>query len=267
MEREKLSKIHINELITEINSYNLSLHKLTYRYGIDYIKFSSKFKEKYPEIVEVLSNYYIPRKVTIMVETSSDDVYTIECGNKYEINSFVGIPKCNRVVRDGVEYIEDLRWELLSDCDEDEVKEYKDKLTLRINVYGEYISKIDYLKNEIIRNVHKSDMYPYIIKGIMFGYKLINKPIELNLYKFPFSDLYYAKDPTKDATLGDDLNYTNVGMSLSYILEDILTNSEYNYSYYEINEVMDWFEDYLKNNHKFIDKKVLFGNQIKDINE
>ncbi len=28
---------------------------------------------------------------------------------------------------------------------------------------------------------------------------------------------------------------------------------------------MDWFEDYLKNKHKFIDKKVLFGNQIKSI--
>ena len=129
------------------------------------------------------------------------------------------------------------------------------------------ISKIDYLKNEIIRNVHKSDMYPYIIKGIMFGYELTNRYIEFNSYKTPFSDLYYAKDPSKDATLDDDLNYTNVGMSLSYILDDILTNSEYNYSYYEINEVMDWFEDYLKNNHKFIDKKVLFGNQIKNINE
>ena len=48
--------------------------------------------------------------------------YTIECGNKYEINSFVALPKCHRVVRDGVEYIEDLRWESLSNCDEDEVE-------------------------------------------------------------------------------------------------------------------------------------------------
>ena len=129
------------------------------------------------------------------------------------------------------------------------------------------ISKIDYLKNEIIRKIHKSDTHPYIIKGIMFGYELTNRDIEFNSYKIPFCDLYYVKDPSKDATLDDVLNYTNVGMSLSYILDDILTNSEYNYSYYEINEVMDWFEDYLKNNHKFIDKKVLFGNQIKNINE
>ena len=149
MKKEKLSRIPINELITEINSYNSLLHKLTYRYGIDYIKFSSKFKEKYPEIVEELSNYYAPRKVTIMMVTSSDDVYTIECGNKYEINSFVALPKCHRVVRDGVEYIEDLRWESLSNCDEDEVKEYKDKLTLKINVYGEYVNKV---KKENLKN-------------------------------------------------------------------------------------------------------------------
>jgi hypothetical protein len=84
-----------------------------------------------------------------MVVTSSDDVYTIECGNKYEISNFVGIPKCHRVVRDGVEYIEDLRWELLSDCDEDEVKEYKDKLTLKINIYGEYVNKV---KKENLKN-------------------------------------------------------------------------------------------------------------------
>ena len=260
-------EINVNKLISEIGTYNSSLHKLTYRYGIDYLKCSSKFKEKYPEIVEELNNYYVPRKVTLMVVTSSDDDYTIECGNKYEINNFIGLPKCDSVIRDGVEYIEDLRWELLSDCDEDEVKEYKDKLSLKINVYGEYINKIDYLKNEIIRNVHKSDTYQYIIKGVMFGYKLTNRPIELNSYKFPFSDLYYAKDPSKDATLDDDLNYINIGMSLSYILDDILTNSEYNYSYYDINGVMGWFEDYLKNNYEFIDKKVLFGNQIKSIND
>ena len=101
----------------------------------------------------------------------------------------------------------------------------------------------------------------------MFGHKLKNRPIELNLYKFPFSDLYYCKDPSKDASLDDDLNYTNIGMSLFYILEGILINSEYNYSYYDINGVMDWFEDDLKSNYEFIDKKVLFGNQIKSIND
>ena len=127
------------------------------------------------------------------------------------------------------------------------------------------MDKIDYLKNGIIRSVHKSDIYPYIIKGIAFGFELTNGLIEFNLYKFPFSDIYYVKDPAKDATLDDDLNYTNVGMSLSYILDDILNNSEYNYSYYDINGVMDWFEDYLKSNYEFIDKKVLFGNKIKKI--
>jgi hypothetical protein len=259
-------EININKLISEINSYNLSLHKLTYRYGIDYIKFTTKFKEKYPEIVEELSDYYVPRKVTIIMVTSSDGDNTIECGNKYEINTLIGIPKCDRVVLDGEEYIENLKWWLLSDCDEHEIKEYKDRLTLKINVYGEYINKIDYLKFEIMKNSHKSNIYPYIIKGVAFGYNLIDKPIELNIHKFPFSDLYYCKDPLKDDILGDN-NYTNIGMSLSYILEDILINSEYKYSYYDINGVMDWFEDYLKNNHEFIDKKVLFGNQIKGINE
>ena len=266
MEKEKPCRIEINELISEINNYNLSLHKLTYRYGIDYIKYNLEFKEKYPEIIKELSDYYIPRKV-IMMQSPSIDNDTIECGNQYEMETMVGIPKANRVINDGIEYIEDLKWESLSECNEEEIFNYKDKLTLTFNVSGEYISKIDYLKNEIIRNVHKSDTYQYIIKGVMFGYKLTNRPIELNSYKFPFSDLYYCKDPSKDASLDDDLNYTNIGMSLFYILEGILINSEYNYSYYDINGVVDWFEDYLKSNYEFIDKKVLFGNQIKSIND
>lgn len=145
-------EININELINEINKYNLSLHKLTYRYGIDYIKYNQDFKEKYPEVIKELSNYYIPRRVMMKQYTSIDND-TIECGNQYEMETMVGIPKSNRVINDGIEYIEDLRWELLSECNEEEIKGYQDKLSLKFNVFGEYINNMSKTKTNEELNI------------------------------------------------------------------------------------------------------------------
>jgi len=217
MEKEKPCRIDINELISEINNYNLSLHKLTYRYGIDYIKYNLEFKEKYPEVIKELSDYYIPRKV-IMIQSPSIDNDTIECGNQYEMETMVGILKCDKVVRDGVEYIEDLRCELLSDCDEDEVKEYKDKLTLKINVYGEYINKV---KKENLKNG------TYLIKAGSKDYSLTKEKeekinsLEINEeYKDFFKNLFSEEPIPK----GSDLLVELVGQNPFLKIKSIKNN-------------------------------------------
>ena len=133
----------INNLFEIIKDYSLNLHKATFRYGIDYVKCDRYLKEKHPEIFKRLEEYFIPRKVIFMYGTISDYMYPvraiIEIGNKYELDTMIGVPKAIITPINENEYkIEDLTWVLLGDLSENEINEYKNKLTLSLNVvnYG-----------------------------------------------------------------------------------------------------------------------------------
>jgi hypothetical protein len=79
---------NIKNLIDIIKEYSLNLHKTTFRYGIDYIKCDPFLKEKYPEILKELEEYFIPRKVIFIYKPISESSYPvrtiIEIGNKYK---------------------------------------------------------------------------------------------------------------------------------------------------------------------------------------
>lgn len=132
---------NVNNLIDIIKDYSSNLHRTTFRYGIDYVKCDKYLKEKYPEIFEELENFFIPRKVTFTYNSVSDSAYPIktliEIGNKYELETMIGIPKAIITPINDNEYeykIEDLRWVLLEDLSKNEINEYKNKLTLSLNV-------------------------------------------------------------------------------------------------------------------------------------
>lgn len=130
---------NINDLIDIVKEYSLNLHKTTFRYGIDYIKSDSYLKEKYPEIFKELEEYFLPRKVNFIYYTISDSMYPvrtiIEIGNKYELETMIGVPKAIVTPINGDESkIEDLKWVSLNNLSENEINEYKNKLTLTLNI-------------------------------------------------------------------------------------------------------------------------------------
>ena len=45
-------------------------------------------------------------------------------------------------------------------------------------------------------------------------------------------------------------------------LDHVLSNSEYDYSYFDITELLWWFEDYLKENYEFLVDKVLLDGHL-----
>ena len=129
----------VNNLIDIIKDYSLNLHKTTFRYGIDYIKCDKYLKEKYPKIFKELEDYFIPRKVIFVYNSISDSTYPIktliEIGNKYELETMIGVPKA--IITPINEYeckIEDLTWILLENLTENEINDYKNKLTLSLNI-------------------------------------------------------------------------------------------------------------------------------------
>jgi hypothetical protein len=130
---------NINNLIDVIQSYSLALHKTTFRYGIDYVKCDSYLKERYPEIFKELEEYFIPRKVNFIYKTDTKTSYPnkslIECGNKYEQETMIGVPKAKLTPIDGNEtLIEDLTWVMVGELSKTEVDEYRDKLKLIISI-------------------------------------------------------------------------------------------------------------------------------------
>ena len=129
----------VNNLIDIIKDYSLNLNKTTFRYGIDYIKCDKYLKEKYPKIFKELEDYFIPRKVIFVYNSISDSTYPIktliEIGNKYELETMIGVPKA--IITPINEYeckIEDLTWILLENLTENEINDYKNKLTLSLNI-------------------------------------------------------------------------------------------------------------------------------------
>ena len=122
-----------------IKDYSLNLHKTTFRYGIDYIKCSPSLKEKHPDIFKELEEYFIPRKVIFIYKSISDSAYPIktliEIGNKYELETMIGIPKATITpINENESKIEDLKWVLLENLSENEINDYKNKLKLSLNI-------------------------------------------------------------------------------------------------------------------------------------
>lgn len=59
----------------------------------------------------------------------------IEIGNKYELETMIGVPKAIVTPINGDESkIEDLKWVSLNNLSENEINEYKNKLTLTLNI-------------------------------------------------------------------------------------------------------------------------------------
>lgn len=155
---------NINNLIKIIKDYSLNLHKTTFRYGIDYIKCEPYLKEKYPEVFKELEEYFVPRKVTFIYKSISNSIYPIsqmiEIGNKYELETMVGVPKATLIPLDEnhPEYdsnitqiiIEDLQWVPLENLSEIEINEYRNKLKLLINVVN-----YDWLNEPKLNNLLK----------------------------------------------------------------------------------------------------------------
>ena len=135
-----IEKIYdVNNLIDIIKDYSLNLHKTTFRYGIDYIKCDKYLKEKYPKIFKELEDYFIPRKVIFIYNSISDSKYPIktliEIGNKYEMETMIGVPRAIITPINDVESkIEDLTWVSLESLTENEINDYKSKLTLSLNI-------------------------------------------------------------------------------------------------------------------------------------
>lgn len=129
----------VNNLIDIIKDYSLNLHKTTFRYGIDYIKCDKYLKEKHPKIFKELEDYFIPRKVIFIYNSISDYMYPIktliEIGNKYELETMIGVPKSIITpINENECKIEDLTWVLLENLTENEINDYKNKLTLSLNI-------------------------------------------------------------------------------------------------------------------------------------
>ena len=130
---------NINDLFDIIKDYSLNLHRTTFRYGIDYIKCDPHLKEKHPKIFKELEDYFIPRKVTFIYNSISDYTYPIktliEIGNKYELETMIAVPKATIIwINENECKIEDLTWVLLENLTENEINDYKNKLTLSLNV-------------------------------------------------------------------------------------------------------------------------------------
>lgn len=133
----------------------------------------------------------------------------------------------------------------------------------------DYELKIECFKKELLSCLQKNnltkDTHPYIIKGVNTPYKTKNGGVEPNIYHHHFIDLYFCKYPSTkvdDSRNPDEWVYFNIGHFMSISLDHILTNSKDDYSYFDITEILFWFEDYLKENYKFLVDTVLLDGHL-----
>ena len=129
--------------------------------------------------------------------------------------------------------------------------------------------KIESFKNELLSCLQKNKLtketHPYIIKGVNKPYKTKNGGVEPNIYYHHFIDLYFCKYPSikvDESRNPEEWVYFNVGDFMSISLDHVLTNSEYDYSYFDIVELLFWFEDYLKENYKFLVDDILVDGHL-----
>jgi hypothetical protein len=130
--------------------------------------------------------------------------------------------------------------------------------------------KKEQFKNELLSSLEKNNLtkktHPYIIKGVNTPYKTKDGGIEPNIYYHHFIDLYFCKNPSLteevESRNPEDWNFINIGHFTSITFEHILTYSEYDYSYFDITEILWWFRDYLEENYIFINDKILVNNKI-----
>ncbi len=265
-------EINVNDLITSIGEYNLSVHKLTYRFGIDYIKYNKGFREKYPEIIDELMDIYIPRKVAFKEFPSIDD-NMIECGNSYELETMISIPDPN-IVRTDSGTIEGLNWVLTEDVDSNVIENYRKNLVSNFKVNGEYINKMKYLKREVLKYLTNNgvckDTFPHIIKSLYLPYKTVDGDFELEVHNHPLVQLTFIKDSVIETnkTNGNPLNTDsfNVGHFLIVSIESVLRNTHFNYGYFEIINFLYDFEDYITKEYNFIGDRLLIDNKVININ-
>ena len=125
---------HIDELFDKIISYDRwLLNVVTMRCKIDYIRCSEDLRLLYPEIFSKLEDHFKNRDVSFIYEPNDvfPDKYAVECGNKREFDNLLYIPKISFAESDGILSVEFKR---IIEFTEEEVEDYKDKLTLIIEI-------------------------------------------------------------------------------------------------------------------------------------
>ncbi len=161
----------------------------------------------------------------------------------------------------------DLKW--IEDCSDEEINEFK------VNGFVEktetnYDKKLEKLKLKLRTSLVESNLTyekkPYFIKSLNLPYKTKDGDYEPHIYNHYFNDLSFAKEMVDeiDSRNPDDWVYYPIGMFLNH---RIFMDIESEYSYQDIINFLDWFENYLKSNYKFVGDKILFGNKIVKIEE
>ena len=134
---------HIDELFDKIVSYDRwLLNVVTMRCKIDYIRCSEDLRLLYPEIFSKLEDRFKKRDVSFIYEPNDEfpDKYAVECGNKNEFYNLLAIPKINGTSFrsmdeiDGIDTILSVEFKRPIEFSEEEVEDYKDKLTLIIEI-------------------------------------------------------------------------------------------------------------------------------------
>lgn len=161
----------------------------------------------------------------------------------------------------------DIKW--IEDCSDEEVEEFKNKGFVE-KTNTNYDKKLEKLKLKLRDSLYKCNVNyekkPYFIKSLNLPYKTKNDDYEPHIYNHHFNDLSFCKEIVDeiDSRNPDDWVYYPIGMFLNH---RIFIDIESEYSYQDIINFLDWFENYLKSNYKFVGDKILFGNKIVKIEE
>jgi len=161
----------------------------------------------------------------------------------------------------------DLKWS--EDCSDEEIEEFRKKGYV-VKTNSNYDKKLEKLKLKLRSSLYESNVNyekkPYFIKGLNLPYKTKNGDYEPHIYNHHFNDLFFCKEIVDevDSRNPDDWIYYPIGMFLDH---KIFMDIESEYSYQDIINFLDWFENYLKRKYKFVGDKILFGNKIVKIEE
>lgn len=156
----------------------------------------------------------------------------------------------------------DLKW--IEDCKNEEIEEFK-KNGFVEKTNTNYCKKLEKLKLKLRTSLIESNVSyekkPYFIKSLNLPYKTKTGGYEPNVYKHHFNDLSFCAELVGevDSRNPDDWCYYPIGMFLNH---KIFMDIENGYSYQDVTDFLDWFEDYLKSNYEFIGDYILFGNKI-----
>lgn len=156
----------------------------------------------------------------------------------------------------------DLKW--VEDCLSEEIEEFKNKGFVE-KTDTNYDKKLEKLKLKLRTSLIESNVTyekkPYFIKSLNLPYKTKTGGYEPHIYKHHFNDLSFCRELVDevDSRNPDDWIYYPIGMFLDY---KIFMDIESEYSYQDIVNFLDWFENYLNFKYEFVGDKILFGNKI-----